>query len=161
MPVESPRTVRNVVAGILTGAAAVATVIGAILAVLNQFGYLGNRQSAPLPTVIVITPVAAQSPAQLAFKQSGPQTAAPGATPAPHAIQHKPRKHPASTELAAIPAETPPLELPQETAAAGPNPNRLTTLTCAWRDSGIGACHQVVQTATISKSPTTIRSPVS
>jgi hypothetical protein len=133
MPGDSSRSFRNVVTGILTGAAAVATVIGAILSLLNQFGHPGNRQSTSPPTVILITPATAPSPAQIALApvQSAPQTAIPAITLVPHAIQHKPRKHPASTELAAIPAETPPLELPEETTAAGSPPNRLTTLTGA------------------------------
>src|SRR5208283_2289935 len=72
---------------LLGGAAAVATVIAAVVGVLNQFGYIGNHE--------------ASRPAEIY-------------APAPEAA------------LAPLP--------------------KLTSLTGAWRDAGLGGCHLITQT---------------
>ena len=71
----------------LGGAAAVATVIAAVVGVLNQFGYIGNHE-------------------------------------------------------AGRPAE---IYAPAPEAALAPLP-KLTSLTGAWRDAGLGGCHLITQT---------------
>jgi hypothetical protein len=71
----------------LGGAAAVATVIAAVVGVLNQFGYIGNHE--------------ASRPAEIYAPAS-------------------------ATALAPLP--------------------KLTSLTGAWRDAGLGGCHLITQT---------------
>ena len=69
----------------LGGAAAVATVIAAVVGVLNQFGYIGNHESSR------------------------------------------------------------PAEISESEPALAPLP-KLTSLTGAWRDAGLGGCHLITQT---------------
>jgi hypothetical protein len=71
--------------GLLGGAAAVATVIAAVVGVLNQLGYIGNHE--------------ASRPAEISASES----------------------------------------------ASAPLP-KLTSLTGAWRDAGLGGCHLITQT---------------
>ena len=73
--------------GLLGGAAAVATVIAAVVGVLNQLGYIGNHE--------------ASRPAEI--RASVPEA---GSAPLP----------------------------------------KLTSLTGAWRDAGLGGCHLITQT---------------
>jgi hypothetical protein len=70
---------------LLGGAAAIATVIAAIVGILNQFGYIGNHE--------------ASRPAEISESE-------PGSAPLP----------------------------------------KLTSLTGAWRDAGLGGCHLITQT---------------
>jgi hypothetical protein len=70
---------------LLGGAAAIATVIAAIVGVLNQFGYIGNHETS--------------RPAEISESE-------PGSAPLP----------------------------------------KLTSLTGAWRDAGLGGCHLITQT---------------
>ena len=71
--------------GLLGGAAAVATVIAAVIGVLNQLGYIGNHE------------------------------------------------------------ESRPAEISASESASAPLP-KLTSLTGAWRDAGLGGCHLITQT---------------
>ena len=75
---------------LLGGAAALATVIAAVVGLLNQFGYIGNHEAG--------RPAEVSAPARFASE-------------------------PAS--------------------ARGP---KLTSLTGAWRDAGLGGCHLITQT---------------
>ena len=70
---------------LLGGAAAIATVIAAVVGVLNQFGYIGNHETS--------------RPAEISESE-------PGSAPLP----------------------------------------KLTSLTGAWRDAGLGGCHLITQT---------------
>ena len=70
---------------LLGGAAAIATVIAAIVGILNQFGYIGNHETS--------------RPAEISESE-------PGSAPLP----------------------------------------KLTSLTGAWRDAGLGGCHLITQT---------------
>jgi hypothetical protein len=146
--VDLPRSLRGLATSILTGAAAIATVVGAILAALAQFGYLGTPKPAP-PTVIFITPVALASPTAAAIARAPSEEATHASKAQSKAASVHPHRVP-PTELASIPPENPlavpnPIERPSLMQPVA-KPNRLSSLSGAWRDYGIGACHAVIQT---------------
>ncbi|MGO9603759.1 MAG: hypothetical protein ACLQAT_10250 [Candidatus Binataceae bacterium] len=149
--------------GFLSGIAAAATAVAAIVAVLSQFGLLGNHDTVK-QVVVMITPgtqpSAAANQVVAAAQAAKPSTARLADVPRPH---RKPKKtEPA--EMAAITPGSPvqpPAVAPVSSAAEAPasspqipaasntlamiEPAQPPSLAGAWRDMGIGACHLINQ----------------
>src|SRR5579885_12665 len=167
----------------LSGLAAVATVVAAVVGILAQFGLIGGHDT-PKASQAVVTPAAQLSPAASPPAASAPSMAA-SAKPSPAQVAeashphrtHKPKTataasiaastepHAATTPAAAQPAAS---NVTNSSAANAPTASAMPTpgaqpsaasstlamaepaqppsLTGAWRDMGIGACHLINQT---------------
>ncbi|MBV8139621.1 MAG: hypothetical protein JO121_28915 [Deltaproteobacteria bacterium] len=146
--------------GVLSGVAAVATVIAAIIGILSQFGLISSHNAPktvavntipgpPLVTKATVAPVVA------------PVEAAPSAKPslvaaAPHLHQRRHAKpppaevalaEPTASHLGAEDRNLSHLETPgaANTPTAIDN-NQSESIAGAWRDQGMGACHLISQT---------------
>lgn len=156
----------------LSGLAAVATVVAAIVAILAQFGLIANHDD-PKTVVVSVSPAALPSiaaiPAPAAPLPSAPPSVAKvAASPRPHHTHPKPA--PERLEIAGAPQSSKPQTEPVTLASAdtlrpsvAENPasaqspaaantlamvdrNQLGNIGGAWRDGGIGACHLISQT---------------
>ena len=148
--------------GILSGAAAVATVVAAIIGILSQFGLITSHDSrkraavTPIPgppavtnasAAPVVAPVA-EAPA------ASPSLIAPAAAPHLHG-RRRPKPAPAEVALAESTASHSGgeersfshLESPRaENTQATIDHHQSESIAGAWRDQGLGACHLISQT---------------
>jgi hypothetical protein len=174
--------------GILSGVAAVATVVAAIIGILSQFGLIESHDTPktaavntiPRPPLVtkaseapVVAPVAAAPSAK-------PSPVARAGAPHPHERRSRAKPQPADVAASARPAPPPAqIALAEPTAShlgaedrsfshletpgaantpAAIDNNPSESIAGAWRDQGMGACHLISQTG--SKFQVTNYDPV-
>jgi hypothetical protein len=125
--------------GILSGVAAVATVVAAIIGILSQFGVIGSRDTTktvaltPIPRATLITNVTA-----------APVVAAPASKPPASEVA---LAEPTASHLGAEDRNFPHSEAPgAANTPATIDHNQSASIAGAWRDQGMGACHLIRQT---------------
>jgi len=116
---------RELATGFTAGIASVATVVGTVLGLLHEFGYIGTR-AATAPSAVVVS-------------------APPGSPPQIRSASLAPRQ-------AAIAPARPVSPIPPFTALPRPQPDasgspEIAAVNGAWRDSGMGFCHVIKQAA--------------
>ena len=155
----------------LSGLAALATVIAAVVAILAQFGLIANHDI-PKTVAVTVSPAAWPSIAAIPapavpLPSAQPSVAKVAVSPRPHHPHPKPA--PDRLEVASAPQSSKPQAEPialaradaakpgvGENPASVPSPAAANTLAMvdrsqlgsiggAWRDGGIGACHLINQ----------------
>jgi hypothetical protein len=124
--------------GILSGVAAIATVVAAIFGILSQFGLISRHDT---PTTVALTSTPGAPPVSMGAVAPLPAAPAKPQPPdLPRVAVAEPGVSPSGAENSRFPHQ------PTSGAAstlASIDRNHPESIAGAWRDEGIGACHLI------------------